>query len=120
MGVKTLLKFCFELPLRRKFCVARDSAEVIIINAVKLGRDKTRSGVEDKRNVRGVVRGMTKENANPGSVSPLVVGLGCLKFVIEDINRASKRMKVGQIGFDFGSAKFRDGGTNVLRTGSLR
>ena len=50
-----------------------------------------------------MVRGMAKEDANTGTVGPLIVCVVRLKVVFEDVNWGTKGMEVIEVGFNLGS-----------------
>ena len=96
------MKFGLVLPQGYKFRISLTGVEFIIIDAMKLGRDKTGLRVQDQWYIRSVVRRMTKEDANPGAVGPFVVCMVCLQIIFQNVNRGTEWMKVVEIGFNLG------------------
>jgi hypothetical protein len=84
-GIETIFQqFGLMLPEGLKFRISFTSGKVIVKYAVKLGYRVPSLGVQDKGNSQSVLGQMTKENADFGSVGPLVKYAALAAFLRED------------------------------------
>ena len=72
----------------------------IVIDDVKLRRNHAGQRVQHKWDRACMVRRMTQEDSNSGSVGPFVMGLLGLETRFEHVTRRPERMEVFQVGFD--------------------
>ena len=61
------------LPKGRKFGIAATGVKGIIVDTVELWGDIASLSIEDQGDIGGMMRGVTQEDANFGTVRPLVV-----------------------------------------------